>query len=94
MKKSLAIYYGLLVSAVLSQAILTVVTLSQNIGYGQKISFLEQQKNTLQTQKNEITKELAQKTAIIELKQKENNDFVAISDVILINQNSSNLALK
>ncbi|HPS40618.1 MAG TPA: hypothetical protein PLQ50_01275 [Candidatus Woesebacteria bacterium] len=94
MKKSLAIYYGLLVSAVLSQAILTVVTLSQNIGYGQKISFLEQQKNTLQIQKNEITKELAQKTAIIELKQKENNDFVAISDVILINQNSSNLALK
>jgi hypothetical protein len=94
MKKSLTIYYGLLISAVLSQAILTVVTLSQNIGYGQKISFLENQKNSLQIQKNEITKALAQKNAIKKLEQKENNDFIAISDVVLINRNSSNLALK
>ncbi len=94
MKKNLTIYYGLLVSAVLAQAILTVVTLSQNIGYGQKISFLENQKNSLQIQKNEITKALAQKNAIKKLEQKENNDFIAISDVVLINRNSSNLALK
>lgn len=94
MKKSLSIYYGLLATTVLAQVVFTVFTLSQNIGYGQKISFLESKKNTLQIQKNEISQELAKKIAIRELEQKENSEFIAISDVMSINRNSSNLALR
>lgn len=94
MKKNLNIYYGLLSIAVLTQVLVTVFTLSQNIGYGQKISFLEHKKNNLQIQKNEISQELAKKFAVNQLREKENDGFIAISDVISINRNSSNLALK
>lgn len=94
MTKNLTIYYSLLTSAIVMQIIITVFTLSQNIGYGQKISFLENKKATLLEQKNRINQELAQKMAIGELKQKENNDFISISDVVSINNNSSNLALR
>jgi hypothetical protein len=94
MKKNLAIYYGLLSTAVLAQVLVTVFTLSQNIGYGQKISFLENKKASLQIQKNEIAEDLAKRIAIKELEQKENNGFVAISDVTSISRSSSNLALK
>ncbi len=94
MKKNLSIYYGLLGAAVLAQVLVTVVTLSQNIGYGQKISFLENKKTALQIQKSEIAQELSKKIAINELEQKENNGFITISDVTTINRSSSNLALR
>ncbi len=94
MKKNLAIYYGLLTTTVLAQVLVTVFTLSQNIGYGQKISFLENKKTSLQIQKNEIAGDLAKRIAIKELEQKENNGFIAISDVTSISRSSSNLALK
>jgi hypothetical protein len=94
MKKNVSIYYGLLAAGVLIQVLITVFSLSQNIGYGQKISFLENKKSALQIQKSEISQELARITAIKELKQRENNDFIAISDVTSINRSSANLALK
>ena len=94
MKKNLTIYYGLLITAVLVQTIITVFSLSQNIGYGQKISFLENKRNTLQTQTNQLRTELAQKSAIRKLEQRENNDFIAISDISLVSRDSSSLALK
>lgn len=93
MKNKLTIYYGLLSLAVLIQVVMTVFTLSQNIGYGQKISFLENKKQSLQAEKNEIGQELAKKIAIRELEQ-ENNGFIAISDVLSIDRSSSSLALK
>lgn len=94
MKKNVSIYYGLLGAAVLAQVLITVFSLSQNIGYGQKISFLENKKTALQIQKSEIAQELAKITAIKELEQRENNGFIAISDVTSINRSSANLALK
>ncbi|AKM81499.1 MAG: hypothetical protein UT13_C0001G0537 [Candidatus Pacebacteria bacterium GW2011_GWF2_38_9] len=94
MKKNLTTYYGLLIAAVLAQTIITVFSLSQNIGYGQKISFLENKSNTLQIQTNQLRTELAQKSAIRELEQRESNDFIAISEISLINRDSSSLALK
>ena len=94
MKKGLSIYYGLLASTVLAQVLVTVFTLSQNIGYGQKISFLENKISALQIQKNNSSQELAEKIAIKELEQRENNGFIAISDVMLIDRDSSNLALR
>ena len=84
MKKNLTTYYGLLIAAVLAQTIITVFSLSQNIGYG----------NTLQIQTNQLRTELAQKSAIRELEQRESNDFIAISEISLINRDSSSLALK
>jgi uncharacterized protein YxeA len=94
MKKSLAIYYGLLTSMVLLQVIATVFTLSQNIGYGQKISYLENQNNSLKIQKNDIAGQLAEQVAIKKLEQKDNSDFIAIADVLAIKRSSTNLALK
>ncbi len=94
MKKNLTIYYGLLSTAVLAQILITVFSLSQNIGYGQKISFLENKKHTLENQTNLLKTELAQKVAIGKLEQAENNEFVAISDVIVIDRESASLALK
>lgn len=94
MKKNLTIYYGLLSTAVLAQILITVFSLSQNIGYGQKISFLENKKHALENQTNLLKTELAQKVAIGKLEQAENNEFVAISDVIVIDRESASLALK
>lgn len=94
MKKNLKIYYGLLTAAVLAQILFTVFSLSQNIGYGQKISFLENKKHTLENQSNLFKTQLAQKVSIGRLEEKENNAFVPISDVIVIDRGSANLALK
>lgn len=94
MKKNLKIYYGLLAVAVLAQVLVTVFSLSQNIGYGQKISFLENKKHSLENQSNLLKTQLAQKVAIAQLEQKENNTFISISDVIVIDRESASLALK
>lgn len=94
MKKNLKIYYGLLAAAVLAQILITVFSLSQNIGYGQKISFLENKKHTLENQANLLKTQLAQKVAIGQLEQKENGTFVAIADVIVVDRESASLALK
>jgi hypothetical protein len=69
MKKNLKIYYGLLTSAVLAQVIMTVFTLSQNIGYGQKISFLENKKHTLENQINTLRTDFSKKVAIAKLEE-------------------------
>ena len=84
----------MLATTVLAQVLFTVFTLSQNIAYGQKISFLENEKTNLQVEKNKISQELAQKLAIKQLEQKNDDGFVAITDVVSIGRNSSNLALK
>jgi recombinational DNA repair ATPase RecF len=92
MTKSLTAYYGLLATAVLAQVLITVFSLSQNIGYGQKISFLENKKTEIMTTKSQLSQELAKKVAINELEQTENSDYVAIAEVVLIERNSENLA--
>lgn len=94
MKKNLTAYYGLLATTVLAQVLFTVFTLSQNIAYGQKISFLENKKTSIQVEKSKISQELAQKIAIKELEQKNDDGFIAITDVVSIARGSSNLALK
>lgn len=94
MKKNLKIYYSFLASIVLAQVIFTVFSLSQNIGYGQKISFLENKKQTLETQSNLLQTELASKIALAKFTASENSDFINIDDVLLITRNSESLALK
>jgi len=94
MKKNLKIYYGLLSVAVLTQVIMTVFGLSQNIGYGQKISFLENKKHNLENQTNVLRTDLAQKIAICKLEEIENHDFVAIANVIVVERETNSLALR
>lgn len=94
MKKNLTIYYGLLATTVLAQVIMTVFSLSQNIGYGQKISFLENKKHTLENQSNLLQTELSKKLAINKLESEENSQYTAISDVVVIDRESNNLALR
>ncbi len=94
MKKNLKIYYGLLSTAILAQVIMTVFSLSQNIGYGQKISFLENKKHRLENQTNVLKTELAQKVAICKLEEAENHDFVAIANVIVVDRETTSLALR
>lgn len=94
MKKNLKLYYGLLGTAVLAQVLVTVFSLSQNIGYGQKVSFLENKKHTLESQTNILRAELAQKIAIGKLEQKENSEFIAITDVVVVDRESASLALR
>lgn len=93
MKKTLQIYYLLLSTTLLLQTIFTVVSLSQNIGYGQKISFLENKKAALQAQTSQLQKSLAQENALNKLVTKQDG-FIAITSTTLINRSSSNLALK
>lgn len=93
MKKSTAIYYGILSLALLIQILSTVFTLSQNIGYGQRISLLENKKATLTAEKNQLTEQLATKTALKALSGTDTSEYINISEVVLINRASTNLAL-
>ena len=93
MTKNLTAYYGLLTLAVLAQTIMTVFSLSQNIGYGQKISFLEDKKTALQAEQNLLRTQLAEKTAINKLEEADSN-FIAITQVVTIGRDSASLALK
>ncbi len=94
MTKKLSIYYSLLGVAVLAQMLATVFTLSQNIGYGQKISFLEKQRISLEAEKNQLQTTLAKNLAINKLAETENTGYVAIADVLVLSRDSASLALK
>lgn len=94
MKKNLTTYYSILAVAVVAQVILTVFSLSQNIGYGQKISFLENKRTELETQINKSRTQLAQKNALKELENQEGSDFVAITNTTLVDRSSSSIALR
>jgi len=94
MTKKLSIYYSFLSLAVLAQMLLTVFTLSQNIGYGQKISFLENKRLSLEAEKNQLQTARAKNLAIGKLAELENSDYVAIADVLVLTRDSASLALK
>lgn len=94
MTKKLSVYYSLLSVAVLAQMIMTVFTLSQNIGYGQKISFLENKRISLEAEKNQLQTARAKNLAINKLAELENTEYVAIADVLVLTRDSASLALK
>lgn len=94
MTKKLSVYYSLLSVAVLAQMIMTVFTLSQNIGYGQKISFLENKRISLEAEKNQLQTARAKNLAINKLAELESTEYVAIADVLVLTRDSASLALK
>jgi hypothetical protein len=93
MKKSTAIYYGILGLALCVQLLSTVFTLSQNIGYGQRISLLENKKSELTAEKNQLAKQLAAKTALQALSAEGNEQYINISEVLTVDRVSASLAL-
>jgi hypothetical protein len=86
--KAITIYYIALVCVLALQSIQTVFQLSQTIGFGQKISHLQQQKNILNTKKTQLTQNYYQLSSISMIDQEEKN-FRPITSPIVITANSS-----
>ena len=93
MKNTCKYYYAFLGFLVLSQVLMTVFNLSQNIAYGQKISYLENQKNNLTQEKIQLKKDLSNQVAIRVLEEEE-SPFENILDVTVVESMSDSLALK
>jgi len=93
MKKNITIYYAILGLALCVQLLSTVFTLSQNIGYGQRISLLENKKAALQAEQNLSRQQLAQKTALQALSEEQESLYINISQVVLVERESASLAL-
>lgn len=93
MKNNCKYYYAFLGFLVLAQVLMTVFNLSQNIAYGQKISYLENQKNSLTQEKIQIKKDLSNQVAIRVLDAEE-TAFENILDVTVVESLSDSLALK
>ena len=93
MKNTCKYYYAFLGFLVLSQVLMTVFNLSQNIAYGQKISYLENQKNNLTQEKIQLKKDLSNQVAIRVL-EAEGSPFENILDVTVVESMSDSLALK
>lgn len=87
MSKNLIIsYYVLLIIFVMFQALQTVLGLSQNIGYGNKLASLEKQKQDLTVQQTNLQTKLCQNLSLTSLA---NNptiqlEFKTISQIISI----------
>ncbi len=93
MKKKTTIYYAILSFALCLQLLSTVFTLSQNIGYGQRISLLENKKAALEAEQILRSKQLAEKTALQSLSKTEEDGYISISKVVVVQRASSSLAL-
>ena len=87
--KIITIYYVLVVTILATQAVQTVYQLSQSIGFGQKMSQLQQQKETLANQKMNLSRQISQTSSITKLGEEINNDFRPITTPILVSSNNS-----
>lgn len=91
MKKSLKTYYGLLSLAIIFQLVFTVLTLSQNVGYGQKIDYLEKKQASLLEEKTNIEQALSEKISMKALEEKSKN-YQNIDQVFVVHTGEKNLA--
>ena len=91
MKKNIYAYYSLLAIVVVFQLLWTVLSLSQNIGFGQKIASLEEKQRQLQEEKMQNEKALSEQLALQKV-ESASGEYENISDVLLVEQSSSNLA--
>lgn len=68
MKKNLIIaYYSLIIILTAFFSIKTVVRMSQNIGYGNRLAVLENQKNDLIAQNNNLQTQISQESSLTRL---------------------------
>jgi hypothetical protein len=85
-------YYGTLAVVLCAQVIATVFTLSQNIGYGQKISLLEHRKASIAQEIQQHQQQDAQQLALRELSTDEAATYQTISQVLVIKRQGTALA--
>lgn len=92
-KKFYSASYLILALFLATQLVSTVLALSQNVGYGQRIAFLENKKTQLQAEQTQLQQQLAQQLAINALSS-ELTDYQQIGQVLLVSGPSANLALR
>ncbi|MFZ5376922.1 MAG: hypothetical protein ACOZAN_04645 [Patescibacteria group bacterium] len=86
MKKTIITgYYLVLATVVTVQAITTVFEMSATIGYGKQIAALQKQKSVLSKEIGQSSQLLAQKQSITSANQLFTDEFVVISQPIVIN---------
>ncbi len=85
-------YYGILAVVLCAQVIATVFTLSQNIGYGQKISLLENRKASIAQEIQNHQRQNAEQLALRELSADEAATYQTVGQVLVIKRQSATLA--
>lgn len=89
--KIITIYYITLVGVLAFQSFQTVFQLSQTIGFGQKISHLQAQKNELSRKKTNLDLEYYQLSSITMIDQQEKT-YKSISRPIVISSINNSVA--
>lgn len=79
------IIIGLVVAA---QAITTVYQLSKTIGYGQKMAYLQRQRQEMIQEKNKLQHQRSSQQSLINLSQN-SNDYLPITATITVAPNTS-----
>lgn len=92
MKPTTLYYYAFLGLVLCLQLLHTVFSLSQNIGYGQKISLLEKRKAALNQEILQQQAAQAKQLALRELSQEEAALYHNITQVILVERSNTSLA--
>ncbi len=64
-KKTVCFYYLLVLTTVITQSIFSCVRLGQTVSYQHKLNFLEEQKTSLQKEKEERIAQLSQSNSLI-----------------------------
>jgi len=88
-KSIYTISYMTIIAMVSFQAMFTVFQLSQTIGFGQKVSQLNMQKNNMLAQRTSLQKNLSDKTSLYQLDEEVENEFLPISDSMQILDHTS-----
>ena len=83
------IYYVAALLLLGTQAVQTVYQLSQTIGYGQKLSHLQQQKTSLERNQMNVTKQISQISSLTALGEEDTNEFMPMTRPLLVTTNTS-----
>ena len=92
MNKKLNNYYKIIFLIVLAQLISCVITLSQNIAYGQQIEVLKQKQETLISRESQLNQAIAQEISLQQLAK--HSDFVDTSHFLVVTIKDNSLALR
>lgn len=91
--KLIKLYYLVLILVLAYQTITTVFKLSQTIAYQDRIGALQARKQELVREQEEYEVELGEMTSLISLREKATEEYVPISNIIIISADQP-LALK
>lgn len=93
MKKTVKIYYLLLLVVMVFQAVTTVFKLSKTVCYQDRINKLQQQKVSLELQAQQLDKQISQELSLTHNQLSLSSEYQPISEPIVIT-NTETVALK